>query len=754
MYGIPCDTRILNKRQAALFAACLALGIVLGRYAYLTNVYLIAAAAMTAAAFLIRRKAAIIGLAIFLLLGAAYSSLLFNVDYVSTGKSQNVSGYVYSEPYHTDSGSVVLMVTNAHIDGQPCGNIKLYAPKDTDILCGDVIFAVADTKVPAGVRNPGGFDEKLYLLSQGVHYQAYASQVRTLGTHTALAVVLANVRAGVGETIDVLFEEDISPVVRGILLGDRYGIDENTYTNFKDSGLANVLAVSGLHAGILIAAIFGLLKLLRVGRRAQFLATLAFMAFYAGITGFTPSILRASLMAASLLAARFFGRQADSLNALSIAFIISLLINPLDLFSAGFLLSFGAVFGILTLGWQINRRLEKRTPAYLSGTISATIGATAGTLPVMASAFNRVSLLGILTNIIAVPLASFAIVFSFMTVAAGFVIGQSAQYLGYIAAAVIRLMLGMTSGIGVLPFAAIDVASPPWYSIAVWYIMLFLLSKYLLIKIRIKTLVAAALFMVVVSVMLLSRPAGLYVVFLDVGQGDAAFIRTAQGGEYFFDGGREQSADEIISFTIRKGLTPDAAFISHSDSDHFEGLKALYNAGLLSKVYCSWQEKDAVAEAMPDAVIVPLGAGDTVLLDDMTKAVVLYPCSTMQKDSLNELSLVVRVEYAGSSVLFTGDITGLEETMIFCTQSHVDIYKAAHHGSKNSSYRLPLRALSPEYSIVSVGNNSYGHPHDLALQNLRAYSQNLFVTQEDYSIEFYIDDGIKIHAFGGNDHDG
>jgi competence protein ComEC len=203
----------------------------------------------------------------------------------------------------------------------------------------------------------------------------------------------------------------------------------------------------------------------------------------------------------------------------------------------------------------------------------------------------------------------------------------------------------------------------------------------------------------------------------------------------------------VVNFTIRNGYTPDAAFVSHSDDDHFSGIVALYNAGLLDKVYCSWQERDIVLQAMPTIEIVGLGAGDVVWLDEVTKVTVLHPKNDIEFGEKNDASLVLLLEYNGSKVLFTGDISGAIETYLFENIGEVDIYKAAHHGSKFSSYRLPLSILSPRYSVVCVGDNNYGHPHEWAMVNLEDYSERVYTTKEDYAIVFNISNDINSYTY-------
>ena len=743
---------VVNNRPLLMTAVFFAAGIILGRYAHFQTVYIIAAAVSALAAFCFRRIKVAWAICLFAAFFAAFlSASAYDVNSIETDKDMRLSGRVYAEPYTNDYGSTIYLLDHAEIDGEPCGSIKLYLSQDDAIECGDVIVATGEIDIPKGVRNPGGFDERLYLLSQGIHYKAYADAAQVVGRQGGAAVMSAHARTFIGDAVQCLFDADTAPVAKAMLLGDKQGMDEQTYSAFRDTGMAHVLAVSGLHAGILIASIYFLLRMLKARRPVRLAVTLVFIALYAFVTGFAPSIVRTSIMAAALLFGQYYGKQTDTLNHLSLAFIVSLILNPLDLFTVGFQLSFGAVFGILTLGWQIKYRMDKHMPQRLgkiSSGVSMSVGATAGTLPVVASAFNRISVLGVIANIFVVPVASIAIVLVFISAFIGMFFAPAAVPFVFAASAAIRFMLMLIGGLAQMPFAAFDVASPPWYMVISCFALLFVGSKFLLVRIKAKMLTSGIICAVAVVAMLAFRPVGMHIVFLDVGQADAAFIKTAEGGEYFVDGGRAQSAEEVVDFTIRNGITPDAAFVSHSDADHFSGITALYDAGLLHKVYCSWQEKETVQAAMPNADVVALNAGDTVLLDGHTQALVLYPYRDTASDDRNEISLVLLIDYNGHTALFTGDISGHTETEVFAAIGPVDIYKASHHGSKFSSYRLPLSVLSPEYSVISVGDNTFGHPHEWALRNLGDYSGAVYTTAEDYAVEFYIDNDITVNTYG------
>jgi competence protein ComEC len=320
----------------------------------------------------------------------------------------------------------------------------------------------------------------------------------------------------------------------------------------------------------------------------------------------------------------------------------------------GFQLSFAAIFGMLTLSWQIKYFWNKTILKKLRRTgdaISASIGATAGTFPILASSFNRISTVSIIINLIIIPLASAATVLVFIAALFGLLFGQAASFAAFPAAFIIRIMLVIIKAAADIPFSAINMASPQLFIILAFLLIMYICSKYSYLKVKFKAILSALFICTSMLFILASGFSGMYLVFLDSGQGDTAFLKTEQGGEYFIDGGNENGASEVLSFTVRNGYMPDAAFLSHSDADHISGILKLYEAGLLNKIYCSWQEKDYVKSLMTKAEVIPLKAGDRVLLDDSTSALVLYPYRDTANDEKNVSSLVLLVEYNGCSAL-------------------------------------------------------------------------------------------------------
>ena len=482
-----------------ILALALALGIVVGRFLSYSIIYILVAAVLGIAAICLHKKRVFVLIcAAMALLGVFVASKAIDQDYIDVTENVSVSGRVVSQPYVTDYGSLVLIIDQAQLDDESVGGVKVYVDieEPIDISVGDFILMSANVVIPKGVRNPGGFDEKLYLKAQGVQYKAYTDYVTKSGERGGPMIWSAKASGYIGGVVDVIFQKDTAPVAKAMLLGDKQDLPEETYSAFKDTGMAHILAVSGLHAGILIAFVYYLLRLLRAGRVTRLIITLVFIILYAFVTGFSPSILRASIMAIVLLLGTHFGRQNDSLRYLSIAFMISLLISPLDLFSAGFRLSFGAVFGILTLGWQVQYWLKKRTHDKLksvNGVVAMSVGATAGTMPVLASTFNRISTFSVITNIFIVPLASLTIILVFISTLVGLIFEPAGAIIAYVPTVLIRFMTTIIDGIASVPFVAMDVASPPWYFVIACFVILFIVSKFALIKTWVKAAACAVI---------------------------------------------------------------------------------------------------------------------------------------------------------------------------------------------------------------------------------------------------------------------
>lgn len=254
-----------------------------------------------------------------------------------------------------------------------------------------------------------------------------------------------------------------------------------------------------------------------------------------------------------------------------------------------------------------------------------------------------------------------------------------------------------------------------------------------------------------------AQPDGLlHLYFLDVGQGDAILLRTPSGINILVDGGPQQNIiqelSEVLPFFDR---TLDYVLLTHPDQDHIEGLlsvlkkypveKVLFT-GSVKKSYFYEKFLELISEKNIPVIIVDqhsdISLADGVLVD------ILFPFSQILGSSLdtNNTSLMAKVTYGTNEILLTGDAETLEEVEILKRDINIDsdILKVAHHGSNTSTTEEFLKAVSPEYSVISVGkNNKYHHPHPSILKRLREFNIKILRTDRDGRIEFVMtEEGI------------
>ena len=303
------------------------------------------------------------------------------------------------------------------------GRIYLYVRRDSSRTMphnGDTI--IAQTRIKR-IEPFGGFDYRRYLLRQGIIGSAYVGSytVRPCSTyHVPLQKQLYERLAAGG------LEGDELATVGALTLGYKEDLDPALKRRFQASGAAHVLAVSGLHTGIIYALLMTLLTLggrikplyeNRLGRCAVSMAIIAGMWVYAWLTGMTPSVVRAVVMVSIVEVGRMLYRESVTLNSIAAAAVFILLVRPLDLWSVGFQLSFAATFAIVLMAKSCERLIHRvlwkgwtgRVMAWIAGTVIVSIAAQLGTLALTMYYFGYASTYFLLTNMLVLPIAFFLV---------------------------------------------------------------------------------------------------------------------------------------------------------------------------------------------------------------------------------------------------------------------------------------------------------------------------------------------------------
>ncbi len=724
MLKVIFKNRIIDFRPAFFVAIYVTLGILCSRYMEksVTAVYLFGGAALLLAAVDgIKNKNAPVLLLYVLSFTAGL--ILFNLQTSTqplTSSETQVTGRV-TDVTHYDTRSYYILDSWDFADKDqlvsPSKKIR-FATEDRTLIPGDIITFSAQIVLPDEKRNIGGFDERMYLLGKGIDYKAKGTvdSVTVLTHKESLGTVFWRTREYLKQTIENIFPKRSAGIAKGLILGDKSDILEADYEVFKRGGTASILAVSGLHFGILSLFIFWILSLVGVARKPANVVTAVFMLLYAGIVGFSVSATRALVMGLAVVFANLLGKQKDYLSFLSLAFVISLIISPATLFSAGFMLSFGAVFALLVLS-PIFSKPFNRIPSRITGLFTAPVAATIGTAPFIINFFYYFSVVGIAANIVVIPIGSAAVVLTFIAALLGSFAGVPVAWLSD---KLIWLMQTITEKLTALPFATVDMAALPTAFIVLWFVAIFAVSGYCLFKPWIKRVIACLLVlgmaaMVVLPPMLKEEAMRIY--FADVGQGDAILITTPEGENYLVDTGEGYMADELIRVLKSQGIHLDGLFLTHADSDHIGGAKTLLDEGLVDHLYLAYAGRNTF-DFDSEVWTTYLELGEVLALSQTVYTAVLSPKGDADDDNDNEISLCLLITYQDYHVLLTGDINLTVEKEIMDDIGDLDVLKVTHHGTKYGSSPEFLAAVKAETAVISCGENYYGHPAPQTLYNL------------------------------------
>ena len=633
------------------------------------------------------------------------------------------------------------------MEAEPCGHA---------LTAGMTVSAHVTLQPLSPPSNPHGWDERSWFLSDGVRYRCAA----VLDAHSAAApftlrAARAALQSGAQAHIDALWPEE-SGLAAALLLGEEDGLTDEEQQAFRRSGAAHLLAVSGLHVGFVAALAALLLGWMRKNSLPKILMTMALLTGYAMLAESAFSVLRALMMLGLGLVARRLGRKPDAPTALAVVVLAALALRPTEVLRAGFLMSVSAVTGILLLGGRIDALLGRmRVPAVLRGAIAVSLGAQLGVLPVQLYLFHTVSLLSLLTNLLAVPLAAGAVMLGLPALLLHMFSPALATLPAFAARLMLRLLALLCGTVAEVPFAQIDVPSPPVFVLVCFLGMLFLLSPYLMefAKRRRVALIVGVICATVLSLGLwlpveLDRRGTPTVTFFSVGTADCALLRSDDDALLIDTGWTGSQAGRYLQ---GEGLSLNAVLLTHADGDHAGGLEHLLNTVPVGAVMIPKDmNPDALAPALTVAQeknipVLELTAGDRFCCGDFS-VTVLSPISVREGQE-NDDSLVLRVDVNESSLLFTGDITDRTEAALAFPDC--DVLKVAHHGSATATSAAFLAQTAPEFAVISVGTpNRYGFPRDETLDRLNASGARILRTDQCGAVTVRIaPDGIAAQGY-------
>ena len=747
-------------RRLAAFTASFALGIYLAQYLLPAEHLLPLAAGCFAAACLAlllpglwRKRALLIGTGLALALGWnwLYGYAVRDPLVGLSGRSGTASMTLLEYAVPTDYGAKVTV----KLEGYPLGKVVYYGGEDLlDLRPGQTVTAQVKFQDAARLRE----DTITNFTSQGVFLLAYQrgeDAVYGEGSAGSPRWWPARAARAMQDHVAELFDGDEAAFLSAILTGDTSGLSEEARSDLSEAGLSHILAVSGMHCGFLMTLI-----LLVTGRhRRRLLAALALpiLVFYTILTGASPSVVRACIMVLFVLAAPLFQRDSDPPTTLSAALFLILLANPFAAASISLQLSFGAMAGLLWLTPKIQDLLlgEKsrgRVYRLLASSLSATVGAMVFTVPLCAVYFGSLVLISPVSNLLCLTASSAVFMLGLLAVLASFLWLPLGVVIGFLPALLTKYILWTSGVLASLPYHAVYLTNPYLKYWLVFLYGLFAAAYFLRPRARRKYAVATVLAAMSLAVTVwLGAPhytrSGLDAYVLDVGQGESVLL--SSGGQFaLVDCGSRNSwydaggiaADHLA--TMGCG-TLDYLILTHYDYDHVSGVTELLartrvgtlllpdvadDAGMRLQVELAARDHGADIRYVRAETSLPLGRS----------SLTIYPPGDVKGD--NEQCLAILCTYGDYDLLITGDMNMAAERQLIAEHDLPDIEAlvVGHHGSKSSTSEELLEAVTPEVGIISVGDNSYGHPTEDALRRLVLADVEIYRTDKQGTVHLSV----------------
>lgn len=756
------------RRPVVFLFTSYATGICLGAY-FRSLIVLVLVLVITGASYFFSTSKFILPLSLALLLGMGivlFTDLQENPLEPYENEVVTVTGLVESVEFRDTQARLTLKAStySCHLNqGKLDQKILISLPNCAQEkvlpLVGWEISIKGRVSFPDPPRNPGFFDYALYLKTKNIHSLLLSSvnHIVPLKEKNSVLRILKELQMHYVASLDPVLSEDSKALLLGMLFGDKSLLSEDLYESFRENGTAHILAVSGIHVGILYVSIMALFR----NRKSALpsIVILLVLVLYAALSSFSPSVTRATLMVALHVIAKHLYQRYDLLCATSFAGFLMLLWNPWTLFHPGFQLSFLAMLLLSFLMPFTQSKLDRKIRG---GSLGAMVELfrpfipvvvfQIGMIPMMAYLFQYISLSSFFLNPPILFFAGIVIPMGMVAFLLCFPGGILFDLTGTALDLILEAMIAMSQLTSSVEWAAFSVVRPPLFGVALFYGLLFLFTSeqvFILARKKKRQIIVA----LVLWICLASFAASIWfgdlegnaeITFVDVGQGDCIHVRTPSGKNILIDGGGSLEYDVgkevLLPYFLKNGVSHlDFVVVTHLHEDHYGGIVSLshllpvktlglFEANIL-------REKEVLAETGLDQnQLVYLAKGDRIQFDQEVSLEVLYPAQGVEETyrklmeeeaDENASSLIIKVTYEGVSLLITGDV-GIEgETNLLASYSsdqrhllEADILKVGHHGSRFSTGDAFLEAVNPKIAVIQVGRNNFGHPHADIIEKL------------------------------------
>lgn len=694
---------------------------------------------------------------------AAYAQFLAGHQLLKPleGQETLVVGQVYGLPTSNQRATQFLLhvervISPIAVSAFP-KNIRLnWYNKSHRLRAGDRWQLLVKLKRPHGLANPYGFDYEKWLFQQKIGASGYVRESRrnrriSSASMGSIAVWRESIKDYIGRALQGAEHEG---VIKALVLGDRSDISVQQWDVFRRTGTSHLIAISGLHIGLLAGLLFAGVRYvaIRIHCISRWALPLALFfsfsgaALYAALAGFSLPTQRALLMLSLVLLAIYWKRHYSAFHIILVALLGALIYDPLAPMSVGFWLSFAAVAIIL---FSILGRLTRPKP--LVQLLQLQVFIAIGLMPLVVYFFQQVSLVAPLANALAVPWASFVIV-PLLLIA--MLVALLNDFLSInilqLANTLLDYQWTVLKYLAELEFSNISFSHVSWVAglAAMLGGLLLLLPRGFIAK-PLLGVFFIPLFWPIPADRLTATEFSL--TLLDVGQGLAVVIQTREHTLVFDTGAKYSDKGDLASMVVMPYLSGegiakvDRLVISHGDNDHAGGAETVLAGLSVDELYTS------VPDKFPDHAAINCQQGQRWKWDGVDFEFLSPVAETVFEG--NNASCVLKVSSINGAALLTGDIEKpVERSMLLYQRAKLEsaVLIAPHHGSRTSSTAAFIDAVNPQYVLFASGyRNRFGFPKKEVLSRYQKRAVTNFNTANDGAIQFrfLIGQAIELRRF-------